>query len=305
MTVLLPLLFLLGLEQIYPDSLLRVRELIWSHREVDHSVLSLPPSQFIKRTGYKTINPRSLAHFKNQMNQSRTGAILLKQINKINETLPTIEKIRRVSHLMHKSEGWTCGTHLRLMDVIRDTTNPTTPEGCCSDYVQSFIALASLKGMFVRELFTTQHNMVEVYSPDTAKWVWFDPFYSLLAKGPAGELLSAIEVHTYANENKDFYFEYIGQAHNLNPQPVRHGRHEWEEYSLPGWASKLVVVLGNDVFSEDIYYERVGFLKFKAVLVGVGLLAQALPTYQRFDFASLENPSTLPLDSFSKMEAEF
>jgi hypothetical protein len=59
--------------------------------------------------------------------------------------------------------------------------------GCCSDYVEVFMALAPWVGLTSREVGFDDHVVVEVYLPERNRWVFVDPLFAVYGADSTGE----------------------------------------------------------------------------------------------------------------------
>ena len=63
---------------------------------------------------------------------------------------------------------------------------------CCSDFVEVFQLLASLRGVATREVATARHNYVEYWDTARGAWSLVDPTFGVMATGPAGSAVGAL-----------------------------------------------------------------------------------------------------------------
>lgn len=162
-------------------------------------------------------------------------------------------------------------TALRLARHLRETSRQGAPiqsntretyekivggqGGYCSDYTQSFNALALAAGLAVREWgfawedMANGHAFNEIWDPTLQKWIFIDSFVSFYVVDRAsGVPLSALEFRAVLLEEPDaetievmqivperFPFKSVGRAL------------EWYRRGVP----RMFLVLGNSVYSYD------------------------------------------------------
>ena len=69
-----------------------------------------------------------------------------------------------------------------VLQVLLQNLHYAAPvSGCCSDYTETFIALALSQDYFAREVRKTDHVFAEIYIPAMKKWIWLDPQFALTA----------------------------------------------------------------------------------------------------------------------------
>ncbi|MDA8016085.1 MAG: transglutaminase-like domain-containing protein [Thermoanaerobaculia bacterium] len=155
--------------------------------------------------------------------------------------------------------------------------------GVCSDYTQIFLGLCRAAGIPCREWGLTStlarrgigHALTEVFVEDLGSWVLLDPYLSVFATTEGGETpLSMIEAIDLTTAGRRDSIE-MRAIDDLAVPPDRRDGYV-ARYFEPGHL--FFVLSNNDVFRQDRYLQRFGFLPLPAR----HLIMLVAGVYQRF-----------------------
>ncbi len=173
----------------------------------------------------------------------------------LDEEPSTLDKAKRISLSFSRNGGKPYGQLADLDDKLNTISSP--PQGYCNDHTEVFLALASVAGIDTSELIVGGHVTCDVYCPEWKRWVWIDPEFALLAKGPDGHYLSGIELHEAYAKDEPFEFEFFGlPVHEFSQGDPR----EHKLYGRDFFLSRFGVVWGNNVFTVDGYRSKMLFI---------------------------------------------
>ena len=123
--------------------------------------------------------------------------------------------------------------------------------GCCSDFVEVFQLLASLRGLPTREIANQKHNYLEYWDAGHARWNLVDPTFGLVALGPSGAPVGALDV-ALGPDPTAITWRPVAARTPVSPQAA--------SYSSPEAFRTLVVTERSDVVAQDAFDRRVRFL---------------------------------------------
>lgn len=193
------------------------------------------------------------------------------------------------------SNGMACSPSRELAGKAADLLGGTGT-ACCSDFVEVFQLLASLRGLATREIANARHNYVEYWDTTRARWSVLDPMFGRSALRPDGTPASALDV-TLGTDGDE------GTARGADRTPVSWrlvaGRAPMPAlasfYASPEAFRRLVVTERSDVAAQDAFDRRLRFLPKPAAQL-VELLTGARPrwTELRVEPAAARNQSPHP-----------
>lgn len=163
-------------------ALVSVREFIFSVPAKSLEAWNASPAELQEQYGFVTDNGLDVTRLSGMTASALAGAPSLPP------DTPFPENALKALFPQSKDE---CGTYKGLQDSLHRLTR-SGASGCCSDYVQAFIALAASQGVFAREVRIKGHTFAEYYSPQSKSWIWVDPTFALSAK----ENLSFIDLRS-------------------------------------------------------------------------------------------------------------
>lgn len=160
-----------------------------------------------------------------------------------------------------------------MRDVITKLTRHEIA-GCCSDYTQVFIALASANGLFAREVRIEGHVFAEVYFEKAQKWVWVDPQFGMTAKGPDGLPMSFLELRQKRLQGEGIVFRDHRKGVDLLAGEISA---ELRGFYAPERFKKATMLLGNNVYAEYLLDKKYSNLP-KALRQIVAYALEVKPT---------------------------
>jgi len=122
---------------------------------------------------------------------------------------------------------------------------------CCSDYVEVFQLLASLRGLATREISNARHTYVEYWDAEYRHWNLIDPTFRLVASQPTGLPADALEVAMAAAPLDVTWHPIEGRSDS-------HARVRF--YSAPEAFATLVVTERSDILAQDAFDRHLRFL---------------------------------------------
>jgi hypothetical protein len=127
----------------------------------------------------------------------------------------------------------------------------------------------------VADTFKNGHVMNEFFDKKLNKWIWVDPLFALFAKNSNGKHLSLLEIRQAYYNGKTISYQFFGNNYHYfkNKDPRNYFYFENREKF-----SDIMLTLGNNVFEEDKFNQKYGFLP-KPIRQSVGLLTGVLPSY--------------------------
>ncbi|MFO0569257.1 MAG: hypothetical protein U0263_26605 [Polyangiaceae bacterium] len=131
-------------------------------------------------------------------------------------------------------------------------------EGCCSDFAQSFTALATIFGMSARTVQNSVHGFNEFYDRDRAKWTVIDAEYGFLVRNKAGIPLSGEELRRATVDGSDLALEFF-----LAPELSKVNRALLVEsgYYTSASFNSLTYTWGSNVLERTQFNGRLGWLQ--------------------------------------------
>lgn len=247
-----------------PALLIEARNLLTT-RVVDGSaILEASPAE-LREAGFKTDADREVVE--------RWTRWMRRELPYLREPLPEapVDRARELVLRFSRNGGGDCGAFDGLEDLLQ-RIGEGEGHGCCSDHSEALIALGHAAGLTVREVSNTRHVFNEFYVPEEQRWVWIDPQYALLAKGPTGGYLSLLELREAYLRDEPVEFEFFGTPYHLlhgrDPRTLHH-YDEREDFA------DLWMLWGNNVFEENAFYVSLGLPRIAAQ--PLGLLLGRLP----------------------------
>jgi hypothetical protein len=146
--------------------------------------------------------------------------------------------------------------------------------GCCSDHSQVFIAIASINGLFAREVHNSNHTFNEFWHPGLGRWVWIDSQFGALAVDEGGKLLSLVDISYRFKTKRKVNFIYFNKSRLAKVGSVI----QRDNLYSPEAFSKIGMTVGNGVFRDDRWNERLWFLP-KSVKQFILIIGRAAPRY--------------------------
>jgi len=142
--------------------------------------------------------------------------------------------------------------------------------GCCSDHSQIFIALASMNGVFAREVHHKLHTFNEYWDSDLMKWVWIDPQFAIMARTETGGYMSFRELKENISVGSIIEWDFFGSTkHVFASEPV-----DSSPYYKPEAFQSILMTNGNNVFGENDWAIQFSFLPKSArqlILLSTGV----------------------------------
>ena len=84
--------------------------------------------------------------------------------------------------------------------------------GCCSDFTQVFVALATAVGMPAREVTSNSHGFNEFSDRGLKKWVFIDAQFGFIVRGEDGVPLSTLAFRDAVLQHHPFQLEFFQEA---------------------------------------------------------------------------------------------
>ena len=138
-----------------------------------------------------------------------------------------------------------------------------------------FLALSSVFGLVARETRQTAHTHNEIYDQVSGRWIWIDTQYAILARDPSGRYLSLLELRDRYFDGTPFEFEFFGtDGHEFAHKPPSEGNY----YSDKSQFTDVYFVQGNNIFEQDDFRDRLGFLPKPAWQLA-GMLTGSVPGF--------------------------
>jgi len=181
-----------------------------------------------------------------------------------------------------------CGDFRDLSDTLQ-RIGIGEGQGCCSDHTAAFMALSSLLGISAREMIHTDHVTAEFYEPASNQWVWVDPQFALMARDEQGRHLSLLELRNRYLADEPIDFEFIGnEYHELRNRDPLSQRFYDDKSDFAVYSATW----GNNVFEQDAFERRLGFLPIYARQL-LGFATGQFPGYRTLADAHSPLPETL------------
>jgi hypothetical protein len=227
---------------------LRIRAAImW--RQMESEAFRLPPDT-LASIGFKNYRPEDFNRFKNEHYSFLTGYLgHRRQANNSSEFIKSLV----LTFSKHGIEGG-CGQISD--DLLENIKWVTSGHGCCSDHSQTFLALALLNGINAREVHNLHHTFNEYWDSTARRWIWVDPMFTLLARDDHGDYLGLRQIQQRLQLGQKIDWELFGTPSQAfrNEEVANHPLFQWEAFQTVG------MTLGNNVFQEDRWNERLGFM---------------------------------------------
>ena len=192
------------LERTKGGALVSAREALYTEWLTDPAALEAAPDE-LAANGFLTDSPETIARWRKRIEEIPAYRDMLAGLD---EEPSTLDKAKRISLSFSRNGGKPYGQLADLDDKLNTISSP--PQGYCNDHTEVFLALASVAGIDTSELIVGGHVTCDVYCPEWKRWVWIDPEFALLAKGPDGHYLSGIELHEAYAKDEPFEFEFFG-----------------------------------------------------------------------------------------------
>ncbi|MBI3200154.1 MAG: transglutaminase domain-containing protein [Myxococcales bacterium] len=173
--------------------------------------------------------------------------------------------------------------------------------GCCSDYTQMFVALASAVGLPARELTSNSHGFNEFYDRRLNKWVFIDAQFGFIVRGEDRVPLSALAFRNAVLRRAPHELEFFQDATLAESNRSALERNAYQgtsglvpiadvRYYSPEGLSMLAVPWGNNVFESTDQSLRFGSLPKPAARL-ISHLSGVRPRY----VALADAPATAPI----------
>lgn len=133
-----------------------------------------------------------------------------------------------------------------LSAKIREIRNNS---GLCSDYTKVYLAIANAIGLQAREVMNSFHAMIEYWDGNLGKWIFLDPTFSVMAKGPGGQYLSFLEVRARILRGETVDWDFFG-GRNFRRWSSDDKLFKYA-YLEPGRFASFTMTLGNNVLTMD------------------------------------------------------
>jgi hypothetical protein len=255
------------------DFKVNARQLIFSKIIKSPKVFEAPPDS-LGSYGFKEYKNDFLSFFK-EKNKSE----LAQNHFIIADSIPTTETIKKIVLSFSKNGGKGCGDYSD--DLMQNIIWSKYGGGCCSDHAQVFTALCLLNGLYTREVHNKIHTFNEVWDIELKKWIWVDPQFCLLGMDNKGNYLSLLEIQNRITNKKKINWQFFGNRNHIfyNTSPISH------QYYQPKIFSEITITMGNRVFSEDIWNEKLKFLPKdlrQLIMISTGIS----PTYYIYSVSS-------------------
>jgi hypothetical protein len=142
-----------------------------------------------------------------------------------------------------------CGEY--SYDLTKTVDWVSQNNGCCSDYSQTFLAVAKINGLFAREVHHNSHTFNEYYDETLHKWIWVDANFKLMALGRDSIYLSLLEIRELFEQGKQpkWYFFGNDEQRFFKNSPAEHKYFDANEFQ------NLRYTNGNNVFQQSYWLE--------------------------------------------------
>ncbi|HEY2759898.1 MAG TPA: hypothetical protein VGI75_04125, partial [Pirellulales bacterium] len=231
------------------------------------------------KDGFLTDSPEERAKWKEILKNFMRYRALFDDLDKATST---VEKAKLIALSFSRNGDATIdgvGPPDRLYDKSADLlfklSTINEPRGLCGDHQQVFAALANVVGLDCIEV-NCAHNTCAVYAPELKKWLWIDPQFALMAKTPAGQYMSPLEVRDANVNGQTFSYDFFGTPDHLfaKTDPRSH-----ELYRPDTFCPVFGVEWGNDELTRDRYDHPFLFLP-KSIRQFITILFGVHPTYR-------------------------
>lgn len=240
-----------------PDALVKLRNVFVMEVRDGTGVLEASPRD-LRREGFLVDDPELADQWIQRMRR---------ELPYLQGPLPEhpVDRVQLLIRRFSRNGGGDCGAFDDLSHLL-ERINEGEGHGCCSDHTEALIAIGRAAHLQVREVSNTRHVFAELYLPKEERWVWVDPQYALLAKGPDGRYLSLLDLREAYLDGRTFSFEFFGTKHH-----VLNGNEPGflAYYDEPSDFSDVWIDWGNNVFEADRLYSSLPLPRPALQLVGL------------------------------------
>jgi hypothetical protein len=258
-----------------------IKTALFTSRTDSRSHFTASPSEMLDR-GFATDDNERISAWRERLKSEVPFVAAIDE-----QALPenAVERAQAITLAFSKNGDEFCGAPSLMHNLQRMKIG----EGCCTDFSEVFLALASILGLETRETRQTRHTHSEIYDDTDGRWIWIDPYYAIMARDPDGRYLSLMEMRDRYLDGKPFEYEFFGtDEHTLaNAMPYEEPFYEgsWE-------VEDIYIVLGNNVFEQDDFRARIHFLP-KPVWQLLGMMTGVVPGYMIYSDPSTTRPEEL------------
>jgi hypothetical protein len=264
----------------FAATLIDVRNALFTTFVSDPKQLELPPAE-LAASGFVKDSKEEIAKWRRTLDDL---PLYHELFGKLEQTTSTVEKAKLIalSFSRNGTPTYADGSPIRPYDKSADLllkfSTIMEPRGCCSDHVEVFVALGNVTGLDCMKL-DCAHVTCSFYAPELKKWIWIDPEFAIMAKGPDGEYLSPSEMFRANRRHEKVDYEFFGlPVHMFSKMDP----HDHELYNPDSFSQNFSANWGNNVLTFDEVGRQCLFIP-KSVRQTAWHIAGLAPNFRTLD----------------------